>query len=211
MILSVAPSRLDQAVGRRVEMRPGPKKPSRAGQGDLEQQLGKGNSDAIEDAQGVVEGSLDPGGSTRVHLPVEHGLAGDGDGETHHLIAHVHGCAVAPGAMSAFRIVGHDGSVALQPLGVQHGTHNPRLPGVKRSLARQQAFTEQVLRQTERASLFDMAIVGGEDVPDMVGMTEQDDFDRAEGEERHVAMFASHLRQEPQHVAAEGEELAEWM
>ena len=69
---------------------------------------------------------------------------------------------------------------------MKRGLDHPTLAKMKRSLARDQTLTQQVLRTLQRTSLHELVCVDDEEIADEVGMIKKVPGLRAHAKERHV-------------------------
>jgi catechol 2,3-dioxygenase-like lactoylglutathione lyase family enzyme len=89
------------------------------------------------------------------------------------------------------------------------GLDEAPLPGVERSFARQQSFTEEDFRPLQHAALDETVLVRDEHVPDGGGVGELVDVLRPDAEEGDIAELARGPQEEAGRIPAEGRILAE--
>src|SRR5581483_2438693 len=89
----------------------------------------------------------------------------------------------------------HHLGIACDAVAMKRGLHQTALPHVEVAFARQQTFTEEEFGALEGTAFHERALLRHQHVANQIGMIDEIEMLRAEGEMRDVAELARNARQ----------------
>ena len=173
-------------------------------EGDFFQQLGERHQGEMEKTEGFADG-LDNFAGVAFHVGIEKRFAGDGQGESSHLLMNINDLPVAP-ALAQTRGKRHHGlGITGDALAMKHRLHQAALTQVEIALTGEQALAQQQTRALQRASFGKLAGAGDQQVFDVIGMIEQEEALAAAAEINDIAVALRQLSHILERIAAQRE------
>jgi hypothetical protein len=114
---------------------------------------------------------------------------------------HVNRLAALPPHSRALGVIDHRCGVCSDARAMKCGLSKAALSQVEFVLTRQQAVAQQPARALETAALVKILLIGDEDIPNEIGMTEEVDILRPDPPMRDVTVLALHRDHHRERIA----------